>query len=280
MTEVRRLRTICALLAAPLVAALSACLFPSFDGFTCDGDCAGAGGGSGGSGGSSAGPCGPDGVLIDGPGDVPYCIGRTEVPLGRYCDFLDAVVDGLMPQTPTVCAWKPSAELTECLVDDSDACVAIPQTCGDSTRPNGHLPAVGRDWCGASIFCAWDGKRLCGKVGGGADDDPLRSEWAVACKPETTTPSACKVAACQSHLDLDSGGSSCEGGVAGLFNMVGNVAEWVDNCEGTAGSNDYCEPRGGDCYEGPADAACSSFAAPRPRSAEDLFIGFRCCWDP
>lgn len=266
---------------AVLLMALAAagCLLPSFDDLGCDGSCGGSGSGGSGNGGSASAPCGVDGVLIDGPGDTPYCIGKTEVTLLRYCEFLDAVVDEVELERPAVCDWETFEELTECLVTDDDICAAINQTCNDPGHENGHLPAVGMDWCGAAMFCLWDGKRLCGRVGGGHDDDPLRSEWVGACKPTTETPE-CSDSGCVDYLDTEGAGSTCEGGVEGLFNMVGNVSEWVDNCEGTSGVSDYCEPRGGDCFEGPAEATCSTVSAPRPRRGEGASLGLRCCWDP
>jgi len=37
----------------------------------------------------------------------------------------------------------------------------------------------------------------------------------------------------------------CEGFYPGLFDLEGNVAEWVDSCDGSSGPNDHCTLAGG-----------------------------------
>jgi formylglycine-generating enzyme required for sulfatase activity len=75
--------------------------------------------------------------------------------------------------------------------------------------------------------------------------------------------------------------STCQGGYPGVFDMSGNVLEWVDSCDKTAGAGDNCMRRGGS-FSDPArgaDASCT-YAEPAERglgATNGHDIGFRCC---
>jgi formylglycine-generating enzyme required for sulfatase activity len=70
--------------------------------------------------------------------------------------------------------------------------------------------------------------------------------------------------------------AQCTGGLTGLFDMSGNVAEWEDSCDASTGATDSCVARGGSFASQAADLQCSA-AAPYARSATDASLGFRCC---
>jgi sulfatase modifying factor 1 len=115
------------------------------------------------------------------------------------------------------------------------------------------------DWCDAYVFCQNNGKRLCGKIGGGPltnmdRSDPIDSRIselqnaithsgrqpfpyegsydADACGPDVPTEDS------ESDGDEDLIPSlrpvatlaSCQGGFADLFDLVGNVAELQTAC--------------------------------------------------
>ena len=71
--------------------------------------------------------------------------------------------------------------------------------------------------------------------------------------------------------------TTCEGGFSNIHQMSGNVAEWVDACDGSAGASDGCIIRGGSyATTVEAELTCSATATVtrNTRSAE---IGIRCC---
>ena len=71
----------------------------------------------------------------------------------------------------------------------------------------------------------------------------------------------------------------CEGYFPGLFDMEGNVAEWVDGCDGNTGAADVCYLMGGNIFDE------RSYCDEVYNDAEDAFrrddtavsFGFRCC---
>jgi formylglycine-generating enzyme required for sulfatase activity len=135
---------------------------------------------------------------------------------------------------------------------------------------------------GAEKFCAWTGGRLC-----------TEDEWLAACRgtEERAFPygpsfdaAACNVhsntaAAAGEAFDTAPVGASapCEGGLPGLFDMAGNVAEWVDDCKET-----YCKFRGaGYLSNDPVDhfSGCSGVCSGNQKSLKSNVVGIRCCRD-
>ena len=218
------------------------------------------------------GTAGPKGVRVG-----MYCIDATEVTRSQYAAFLTA-----MPARPNSI---PSCVSNSSYVPRSD----WPPAPGEQDRP---VMAV--DWCDAHDFCAWAGKRLCGKIGGGpvapADAQSAKSDqWfaacskaglrsfpyegaydAVACNGGESTPLDKRV------RDVATYGK-CEGGYPGVFDLSGNVWEWVDACNADAAdpATTSCRVRGGDFNEGPATMGCSASVS-QPRIGPGRF-GFRCC---
>jgi formylglycine-generating enzyme len=71
---------------------------------------------------------------------------------------------------------------------------------------------------------------------------------------------------------------NCVGGFAGLFDMSGGMAEWVDSCIGEDGMADACRIRGGS-ISGTAEQLRCDWQDATARSTSSSYIGFRCCAD-
>ena len=227
---------------------------------------------------------GPKLVMVPAPTGGTYCIDGTEVARGDYALFLSAqsMAAGLVHQA-AACQWNTSY---------------VPATW--KTQTDDKLPIVDVDWCDAAAYCTWAGKRLCGKIGGGANDythyaDPKQSQWYNACSAggvktypygDTYRGSTCN------GYERAAGGvvavgqmNACEGGYPGLFDMSGNVEEWEDSCTGATGADDQCQFRGGSYNDGVANArlncdfAGNSTSWYGTRASSDANLGFRCCRD-
>jgi formylglycine-generating enzyme required for sulfatase activity len=215
---------------------------------------------------------GPNMIVVGGPG-VPFCIDATEVTNSQFREML--VSPPALSTLPVSCAFKTAF--------------------ASAVGPN-DLP-VNTDWCDGYAFCAWAGKRLCGKIGGGANDfadyaQLSKSQWYYACSGggvhvypygDTFDPLACNGAA------YDAGGvipvksdPRCEGGFPGLFDMAGNRWEWEDSCTGDGGADDRCRARGGTWVDGNTQMQCDfdhlKHFDPR-RNQTNTYMGFRCCAD-
>jgi formylglycine-generating enzyme required for sulfatase activity len=220
---------------------------------------------------------GPDGECQGTKGPTPvrvgsYCVDSTEVSGTQYTEFLAAKAGDTRGQ-PAECAWNTSYQ--------------------PSTSASGNTPVFGVDWCDARAYCAWAGKRLCGKIGGGPTpsaglNSQFSSEWYRACTKDGTRafpygnvrdPDACNGSDRDGgHGPTDVGSlKTCKGGYPGLFDMCGNLWEWEDSCE-DGGANAQCAVRG------------SSFASPNAVSCDTLLtfqrdrggandVTVRCCSD-
>jgi formylglycine-generating enzyme required for sulfatase activity len=202
-----------------------------------------------------------------------FCIDSTEVTVGQYRAFLyDNPSLGLQP---AFCDWNSYTP---------DPWPQAPDA----------LPVSGVTWCDAYAYCAWAGKRLCGAIDGGAvaftdqaQTDPNDDQWYRACSHganpypygDTYDASACN------GPERDAGGPlpaasfpACQGGYPGLFDMVGNVAEWEDSCRTTdAGRDDTCAVRGGS-FASPSgvEQQCGFLGIVAARDFTGDF-GIRCC---
>ena len=214
-----------------------------------------------------------------------FCIDATEVTKQQYADFLATL--------PTVV--KDGA----CAFNDTYAIVDYAWT---PTKPEAAV--AGLDWCDARDYCAWAGKRLCGRKGGGTLDYAASattdSEWYVACSrggayqqpygtllKDTPDPMAC-------HTDVVSRAPGtqvapktfplCQVGDSGIYDMVGNVAEWTNACEpvGADAGASRCKVVGGIWYFNASYLSCSfddtrsDAGVPRNTTGD---VGFRCCAD-
>lgn len=229
---------------------------PTFDGSTSD----------------CPGTAGPKGVRVG-----TYCIDATEVTRGQYKAFVDA--------NPLPLPSAPSCALNSSYVPRSD----WPAAPSEQDRP-----VMGVDWCDAHDFCVWAGKRLCGKIGAGpvAPDDAQNAkvdQWFAACSKAgarsfpyegaydasscngaDSTPADKRVRDVATY-------ARCEGGYPGVFDMSGNVWEWVDACNADAAdlATTACRIRGGDFNERASAMGCGASVS-QPRIGPGRF-GFRCC---
>jgi formylglycine-generating enzyme required for sulfatase activity len=73
----------------------------------------------------------------------------------------------------------------------------------------------------------------------------------------------------------------CVGGYAGIYDMIGNVYEWVNGCEatdtGAAAADDACHIVGSAYYRDVANSYCSNMGYLDSRRATRDDVGFRCC---
>ena len=170
------------------------------------------------------------------------------------------------------------------------ACVAA-GTCSESTvNPSCNFGRDDRDahpvncvsYDGAEQYCAWAGGRIC-----------TEAEWLAACKGAsdsaypygaTFDPEACNVHSNAVQADRPPSDtqpvasmSSCEGGLGGLYDMAGNVGEWIDGCKGN-----YCKFRGaGYLSNDPVEhfTACGGVCSGNQKTLMSNVVGIRCCRD-
>lgn len=172
------------------------------------------------------------------------CIDATEVSRAQYATFLAAMGGSPLPGLPAACAYKKG-----------HTPAAWPPQPNETS-----LPVTTVDWCDAWAYCHWADKALCGAVGGGPVGgdrraDPEADLWYRACSnggervypwgPSFETK-RCNGPSGSGEGSLVAVGSlpGCVGGLPGLFDMAGNVQEWVDSCDGDQ-SGSGCADRGG-----------------------------------
>jgi sulfatase modifying factor 1 len=219
-----------------------------------------------------------------------YCIDSTEVTRAQYAAWLATNPD---PGSQVdVCSWNdgfipPEGCLSFIECTDSN-CDSWPQTCVD--------------WCDAYSYCEGVGKRLCGKIGGGANDpsdfaDAAKSQWYNACSSggkhvfpygDTYDPGACN----GKEFEPDDWGSpaavasmaSCQSselGYAGVYDLSGNIGELEDSCEGATGVDDRCRIRGDGFVNDDQDSSymrCDRDMLAVARETIAVGLGFRCCY--
>jgi hypothetical protein len=248
-------------------------------------------GGNAGAGGTSACPCsaptptcengkcvvrGPDMVQVT-DSTTPYYIDSSEVTAAQYKLFQAAKGTDYTGQR-AACAWNKSFAPSEV-----------------NTHPN--WPVIDIDFCDAAAYCAWADKRLCGAIGGGAlkGTDPTvdktpdttnvaKSQWYLACggpnADEFPYATYQKDGYCNEQdgfgdlADVKSY-TNCQGHYEGVYDMVGNVEEWIDSCDGDTTNTDHCAVIGGSEYSQP-DGGCEIYDL-EPRDGQFPGVGFRCC---
>jgi sulfatase modifying factor 1 len=151
---------------------------------------------------------------------------------------------------------------------------------GDASRSDHPVNCV--DYYAAEQYCAFAGGRICSE-----------SEWLAACAGgegraypygSTYEIDTCNmqslgnpIADREKATAAVGSNATCVGGLEGLYDMAGNVWEWVDECK-----DDYCKFRGGAFLtDDPIDlyAACGSACSGNDKSFKNAAIGIRCCRD-
>lgn len=201
-----------------------------------------------------------------------FSIDSREVNNAQYQKFVDVHAD-------------PSQQAQSCAWNDSFTPVA---SVGD-----GSMPVVNIDWCDATAYCHWAGKRLCGAIEGGGPTPlpqafmPGVDQWHHACTNggllpfpygPIYKPNVCNVHDYDPNQDavMPTGAlPSCEAPVSGLFDMSGNVWELTDTCSGD-GPDDPCIRRGGSYFSKQIDLGCY-IQSMRSRKDVYAYVGFRCC---
>ena len=165
---------------------------------------------------------------------------------------------------------------------DAGACdVESTRACNSAQADRADHPVNCVDYYGAEQYCRWAGGRIC-----------TEPEWLMACRGtgdhafpygDHFDPAACNAAPSdgpESAGDTAPVGSyaDCAGGLGGLYDMAGNVWEWVDACK-----DDYCKFRGGAFATNPPVerfAACGEPCSGNRKVLRSATVGIRCCRDP
>jgi formylglycine-generating enzyme len=154
----------------------------------------------------------------------------------------------------------------------------------------GQYPVTSVNWCDAYMYCKGVGKRLCGKIGGGAETDTATGQWTNACSSGGANKfpygNSYQGTSCNGK-DAGKGGTVAVGsmpdcvsttaGYEGVYDQSGNAYEWVDDC-----SSGWCLSLGGS-YDTAADGwpnylACDAGGSMAAILASST-VGFRCCSD-
>jgi formylglycine-generating enzyme len=197
-----------------------------------------------------------------------FGIDSTEVTRGQYRAWL-----ATNPSTGAqgaACAWNGTFA-------PDVTCMAKASVCQGDTCANHPQPCI--DMCDAAAYCGAIGRRLCT-----ADD------WVVACSSTGTYAAGygpgpvidiCNdytVAAASTVPVASKPGCHPPAGSPfdGVFDMIGNVAEWVDDCSASTGATDVCRPRGLSFGNGAAAPICAQYTYAKRSAALDN-LGFRCC---
>ncbi len=206
-------------------------------------------------------------------GGPRFAIDKTEVTIARFSEF--RVAHSTMSTFPN-CPGKTTLG---------------PSGGGCTLGSNPEQPITCVDWCDAKAYCEGVGKRLCGAIGGGGmtlpgmEGNPAFDEWARACTGPANTPwpygSSMNSMACNTS-ESGKGApvpvatfAACQGGEHGLFDMSGNVEEWIDACT-PSDTGTHCLVRGGGWKDDTMDSTC---AHPIVAGIRDVYedVGFRCC---
>lgn len=210
-----------------------------------------------------------------------FCIDATEVTRSQYASWLST-----SPSTngqSSNCSWNSSY---------------LP-SCEWPAGNKGDYPVVCVDWCDAYAYCAAVGKRLCGKIGGGANSYEERanassSQWFNVCSSngqrlypygDTFLGTACNGHDAGNGTAVPVGSmSGCQSGVngyEGVFDLSGNVQEWEDSCSADSGQYSVCLVRGGwfDGFDLLLRCDYDGYTFSRNDDSLD-YVGFRCCSSP
>lgn len=206
-------------------------------------------------------------AMIELPGE--RCIDSTEVTGADYAAFVAATAGGT-----DASFLDPEGGRPPCCVAQTFAPVPYPGF--DASAP--EEPVTFISWCDAFAYCKWAGKHLC--TGRQSMDAGPSGEWLEACtrNGERTVPyklgapeaGVCNVG--RTGMAPVKSFDTCTGGYDGIHDMVGNLAELVDECDA---STSVCALYGG--YWGSPDTATCFTPDSVSCNAKAHAQGFRCC---
>jgi formylglycine-generating enzyme len=255
----------------------------------------------GGSGGVSSGAGGSGGSALASSGGAPQCQGVRGAPM-----VLATVTDGVAfcidVREATITEWNvflKTAGTRPAQPPPCDANDAWPDLGEDSL-----LPVSNTDWCDARAFCAWQNKRLCGRIADGSEItteaeamNPLVDEWLFACTSgggawaypygDTFDETICNTHLTSNAIDPVLSHPDCHGvgePYASIFDMSGNLAEWTSWCDpdpSLAEKDQLCHLRGGDWTKPNREEAgkCRYFEPKQRLELQSSIMGIRCCKD-
>jgi len=202
---------------------------------------------------AAAGQAPPPPVWVDHP-LKPFAIMATEVTVA---DFLACVKDG------------------KCSQQDVDPVCNV----ADPLKTDHPVNCITHD--GAATVCEYLGGRLCDS-----------QEWLAACRGTDNRAfpygaefhqEACNIGSYASPPVTGKGTVAvasmpgCEGGLPGLFDIGGNVSEWMSDCK-----DNYCKFRGGAYVSNdPIEyfGGCADRCSGNDRGLRSGSVGARCCRD-
>jgi formylglycine-generating enzyme len=224
-------------------------------------------------------------VSIDA-GTVAFIIDATEVTVRQYQAFVKSFAVHPFPQRDA-CMWNQSVVPNdappndagiypnpECSTYDLDAEVAA--------HPDAPVRCV--HWCDAATYCTWVGGHMCQ----GDEGKPYPVEWQNACQGphgyaypygNAFDAGTCVDSTVNAVQDVASK-PACQGGYPGVFDMSGNVGEWLDcGCEYDTPvfTQNSAYVGGGSFDETGTAEGCT------PQRTEQLVsfhtdVGIRCCY--
>jgi formylglycine-generating enzyme required for sulfatase activity len=189
------------------------------------------------------------------PNPNPFLIDATEVTRGQYAAWLATNPNPADIWQDATCSWNAS-------FTPDTACMARSSVCKGADCAN-H-PQVCIDMCDAVAYCRAIGKHLCSAY-----------EWSNACTSngvnQFTYGNSIGVGQCHDTTEPNSSTTvpvgtmpECQSpvpGFAGIFDLIGNVSEWVADCTGSAGAT--CRTAANlSAANAPISATESDFAAP------------------
>lgn len=182
------------------------------------------------------------------------CIDSTEVTVAQY-DAFSATVNGVFPQSDE-CSGNEYVFRLDAPIDDD-----VPVTV---------------NWCNAESYCRWAGKRLC-----------RRDEWQAACSADGTAfpygdelePGRCRDGTAPQIVRAVGAQPACasEHAAGRVYDMSGNAAEWLDDCETTEDGGAICYVAGGSYRQSEPSQLSCRFTDWAPRLGGTGDRGFRCC---